>query len=94
MSISIRNTLFAAGGALALGLFAGTPTASAATVGTAAAPLVHFSEESLAQDVRWVRQCRQVRRWWNGRRIWVQQCRNVWVPSRHHRPHRPYRHWR
>jgi len=91
MSISIRNTLFAAGGALALGLFVGGAPASAATVGTAAAPLVHFPEESLTEDVRWVRQCRPVRRWFNGRRIWVQQCRNVWVGSRHHRP---YRHWR
>lgn len=80
----IRKIALAAGGALALGLFAGMPGASAGSIGAAGAPLVPLAQELGPQDVRWVRVCRNVPRWWNGRRIWVRQCRSAWVGPRRH----------
>lgn len=80
----MRKLILAAGGAIALGLLAGTPTASAGSVGSAGSLLKPFVEQAGPEDVRWVRQCYNVRRWWNGRRIWVRQCHNVWVGARYY----------
>lgn len=76
----MRKAIVAAGGLFAVAFLAGLPAASAGSLmsgGPAlAAPL---TAQAQVEDVRWVRRCWQVRRWWNGRPHWVTRCRSVWV---------------
>lgn len=83
----MRTATLAAGGIVALALLGAVPSASAGTMMSGGLALAGQAQsQAQVEDVRWVRRCTQVRRWWNGRPHWVQRCRNVWVgPPRYRR---------
>ncbi|QRG05701.1 hypothetical protein EZH22_22030 [Xanthobacter dioxanivorans] len=79
----MRKAVLAAGGIVALALLGAVPSASAGSLAGGGTALAGPAQAQAAvEDVRWVRRCYQVRRWWNGRPHWVTRCRNVWVAPR------------
>ncbi|MEP9353595.1 hypothetical protein ABLE93_08355 [Xanthobacter sp. KR7-65] len=73
----------AAGGIIAVALLGAVPSASAGSLaGSAATFAGQAHEQAKVEDVRWIRRCVQVRRWWNGRPHWVTRCNRVWVGPR------------
>ncbi len=75
-------------GATILGLAVLTGAASAASLPTvgrmpAAAPL---ELQAPVETVGWRQVCRPVPRWFNGRQVFVERCRNVWVEGRGYGP--------
>lgn len=79
----MKHAVWAAGGIVALALLGTAPSASAASLASGGAALAGAARSQAApEDVRWVRRCYQVRRWWNGRPHRVTRCRSVWVGPR------------
>ncbi|WP_155982305.1 hypothetical protein [Xanthobacter sp. 126] len=82
----MKIATLAAGGVVALALLGPAPSASAGSLAGSAGSFAGAAhEQAKVEDVRWVRRCWQVRRWWNGRPHWVTRCRNVWVAPRYYR---------
>ncbi|QRG05702.1 hypothetical protein EZH22_22035 [Xanthobacter dioxanivorans] len=73
----------AAGGILALALFASAPAATAGTLaGSGGTFAGGAAEQATPENVYWVRRCWRVRTWWGGRWHWSTRCRSAWVGRR------------